>query len=59
MFLSTMPWKILIFNAYSVLWRGEEEPDGAVCVSVHCRELDQMSLEDPFQLKQHYASMIL
>jgi len=59
MFLWTMPWKILIFNAYSAVWRGEEKPDGAVGVPVHCRELDQMTLEGPFQPKQLYISMIL
>jgi len=32
-------------------------PDGAVGVPVHCRELDQMALKGPFQLKQFCDSM--
>ena len=37
---------------------GSEQPDVAVGVPVHCRELDQMAFKCPFQLKRFYDYMI-
>ena len=38
---------------------GSEQPDGAVGVPVHGRELDWMAFKGSFQLKRFYGSMIL
>ena len=37
---------------------GSEQPDGAVGVPVHCKELDQMTFKGLFQLKKFYDLII-